>query len=162
MTVTAYSPLAGVTLMNTRLRQDYGVNLVSIERAGKIFDLPDKDMIIMPTDRLTVLGNEEQLAKVRAVVEVEPDMLIHDHTDNEINTYRLEISDGNHLIGTSIKNSNFMSAYQSMVIAIERGKEYMLNPSADTLFQHGDVVWFVSPLDLKIKEMRREDKDYNV
>ena len=154
MTVTAYSPLAGVTLMNTRLRQDYGVNLVSIERAGKIFDLPDKDMIIMPTDRLTVLGNEEQLAKVRAVVEVEPDMLIHDHTDNEINTYRLEISDGNHLIGTR-------SAYQSMVIAIERGKEYMLNPSADTLFQHGDVVWFVSPLDLKIKEMRREDKDFN-
>jgi hypothetical protein len=37
----------------------------------------------------------------------------------------------------------------------------MLNPSADTLFQHGDVVWFVSPLDLKIKEMRREDKDFN-
>ena len=161
MTVTAYSPLAGVTLMNTRLRQDYGVNLVSIERAGKIYDLPDKDMIIMPTDKLTVLGNEEQLAKVRTIVEVEPDMLIHDHTDNEINTYRLEVSDGSHLIGTSIKDSNFMSAYQSMVIAIERGKEYMLNPSADTLFQHGDVVWFVSPLDLKIKEMRRGDEVIN-
>ena len=161
MTVTAYSPLAGVTLMNTRLRQDYGVNLVSIERAGKIYDLPDKDMIIMPTDRLTVLGNEEQLAKVRTIVEVEPDMLIHDHTDNEINTYRLEVAEGSHLIGTTIKDSNFMSAYQSMVIAIERGKDYMLNPSADTLFQHGDVVWFVSPLDLKIKEMRREDKDFN-
>jgi len=157
MTVTAYSPLAGLTLKETRLRQDYGVNLVTIERAGKIFDLPDKDMLIMPTDRLTLLGSEDQLARVRTVVEVEPDMLVHDHTDNEINTYRLEVSEGNHLIGTSIKNSNMMSNYQSMVIAIERGKDYMINPPADTVFQHGDVVWFVSPLDLKIKDVLRQD-----
>ena len=154
MTVTAYSPLAGVTLMDSNLRQDYGVNVVSIERAGQVYDLPDKEMLIMPTDRITILGNEDQLARVRSVVEVEPDMLIHDHSDNEINTYRLEVGVNNPLIGKDIKSSRFMSDYHSLVIAIERGKDYMVNPSADTVFQHGDIVWFVSPLDLQVKEFQ--------
>jgi K+/H+ antiporter YhaU regulatory subunit KhtT len=47
-----------------------------------------------------------------------------------------------------------MSDYHSLVIAIERGKDYMVNPSADTVFQHGDIVWFVSPLDLQVKEFQ--------
>lgn len=157
MTVTAYSPLAGKSLKDSKFRQEYGVNIISIERAGKIYDLPDKEMLIMPTDRLTVLGNEEQLANVRAVIEVEPDMLVHDHSDNEINTYRLEVGNNSRLIGTSILQSNLMSDYQSMVIAIERGKDYMVNPPADTIFHHKDIVWMVSPLDLKINDLHKTE-----
>lgn len=43
-----------------------------------------------------------------------------------------------------------------MVIAIERGKDYMINPPADTVFHLGDVVWMVSPLELKINDLRVE------
>lgn len=154
MTVSPYSPLAGLKLKDSHLRQNYGVNLISIERAGKVYDLPEKDTLLMPADRLTILGSEEQLASVRAAVEVEPDMLIHDHSDNEINTYRLEVGTDSRLIGKSIVNAHLMDHYKSMVIAIERGKDYMINPSADTVFQHGDVVWMVSPLDLKINDLR--------
>jgi len=154
MTVSPYSPLAGLKLKDSHLRQNYGVNLISIERAGKVYDLPEKDTLLMPADRLTILGSEEQLASVRAAVEVEPDMLIHDHSDNEINTYRLEVGTDSRLTGKSIVNAHLMDHYKSMVIAIERGKDYMINPSADTVFQHGDVVWMVSPLDLKINDLR--------
>ena len=154
MVVTPYSPLAGQSLSNTRLRQDYHVNVVTVERAGKVYDLPDKDMLIMPTDRLTLLGNEDQLARARTVVEVEPDMLIHDHSDHEINTYRLEVAADNPLVGVDIRNSGFMTKYNAMVIGIERGHNYMVNPMADTRFQVGDVVWFVSPKELKIKEFQ--------
>ncbi len=154
--ITPYSPLAGKKLSETRLRQDYGVNVVSIERAGVVHDLPGKDEIIMPTDRLTILGNEDQLAKVRNILEVEPDMLIHDHSDNEINTYRLEIHTDSPLIGQDIKSSKFMDTYNSMVIAIERGNQYMLNPTASTVFYAGDIVWFVSPNDFKIQEFQKK------
>jgi CPA2 family monovalent cation:H+ antiporter-2 len=154
MLVTPYSPLAGQTLSNSRLRQDYHVNVVTVERAGKVYDLPDKDMLIMPSDRLTLLGNEDQLARARTVVEVEPDMLIHDHSDHEINTYRLEVSADSPLVGISILNSGFMTKYNAMVIGIERAGSYMINPMADFRFQMGDVVWFVSPKELKIKEFQ--------
>ena len=142
--------------MDSNLRKDYGVNVVTIERAGKVYDLPDKEMLIMPGDRLTFLGSEEQLARVRSAVDVEPDMLIHDHSDNEINTYRLEVGTDSKLTGKSILNSHLMDDYQSMVIAIERGKDYMINPPADTVFHLGDVVWMVSPLELKINDLRVE------
>lgn len=154
MVVTPYSPLAGVSLMNSRLRQDYNVNVVTVERAGKVYDLPEKEMLIMPSDRLTFLGNEDQLARVRSVVEVEPDMLIHDHSDHEINTYRLEVSEENPLVGITIRDSGFTSKYNAMVIGIEHGKDYTVNPQADTRFMVGDIVWFVSPNDLKIKEFQ--------
>ena len=41
-----------------------------------------------------------------------------------------------------------------MVIAIERGEDYMLNPIADTVFQPGDVVWMVSPENLNLQDFR--------
>lgn len=152
MTVTPYSPFAGVMLKDTRFRQDYGINVVSIERAGKVIDLPDKETLILPADRLTILGNEDQLAKVRSAIEVEPDMLIHDHSNHEINTYRLEIGTNNVLIGTTVRDSNFMTDHHALIIGIERGKDYMLNPTPDTTFQPNDVVWLVSPKELNIKE----------
>ncbi|MBO4599559.1 MAG: cation:proton antiporter, partial [Bacteroidales bacterium] len=154
MTVTPYSPLAGLSLSDTQLRQEYHVNVVTVERAGKVYDLPEKDMMVMPTDRLTLLGNEDQLARVRTVIEVEPDMLIHDHSDHEINTYRLEVAGDNPLVGVSIRHSGFMTKYHAMVIGIERGSDYMVNPMADTVFNAGDIVWFVSPKELKIKEFQ--------
>ena len=154
MLVSSYSPLAGKTLANSRLRQDFHVNVVTVERAGQVYDLPDKDMLIMPTDRLTILGNEDQLAHVRSVVEVEPDMLIHDHSDHEINTYRLQVTSDSPLVGVDIRNSGFMTKYMAMVIGIERGNDYMVNPMADTCFQLGDIVWFVSPKELRIKEFQ--------
>lgn len=154
MVLTAYSPMAGVTLQTSRFRQDYGVNIVSIERGGKIYDLPQRDDIIMAGDRLTVLGNEEQLANVRSLVEVEPDILIHDNSDHEINTYRLEVAPDSPLVGVSIKVSPFNSKYNTMVIAIERDGQFINNPVSSTLFQPGDKVWFVSPDELSPRDFQ--------
>ena len=158
MVVTSYSPLVGKTMATSGFRDQYHVNIASIERAGKIYDLPSKDMLIMPGDRLTVLGDEDQLTRVRADIEVEPDMLIHDHSDNEMNIYRLEIKEHGPLAGNTIRNVGMKSTYHSMVIAIERGEEYMLNPKADTSFEPGDVVWMVSPDDLNVKDFNLKDK----
>lgn len=153
MTVSPYSRFVGVSLQQSQFRQRYGVNVVSIERAGVVYDLPEKEMLMMPLDRLTVIGGEEQLAAFRAVMEVEPDMLIHDHSDNELNIYRLEVKPNNPVSGICIKDSQFQSRYRSMIIAIERGDCYMLNPAADTRFAVGDVVWFVSPQDVSLKDL---------
>lgn len=153
MRVSPYSPMAGMALKETRFRQDYNVNIVTIERAGKIYDLPDKEMLILPADRLTILGDEDQLARVRQVIEVEPDMLIHDHSDHEIKTYRMEAGNDASFLGSSIKDSNFMTQYHALVIGIERAGDYITNPGADTVFQLGDIIWLVSPKDLDLAKL---------
>ncbi len=153
--VTPYSPLSGKTLRESHLRNGHGVNIVSIERAGRIIDLPAPECLILPGDRLTIIGSEEQIAAVRTLLEVEPDMLVHDHSDHEINTYRLEIEEGSPLLGTTISHAQFSKNYNAMVIAIERAGDYMPNPSHATAFEQGDIVWFVSPDKLHVSEFQR-------
>lgn len=148
--VTQYSPFAGRRLMETNFREDYGINVVSFERAGEVHDLPAKDTIILPGDRLSVMGSEDQIAHLRSALDVEPDMLIHDHSDNELNIYRLTVHDNNPFIGLTISESHFSQHYHAMIIAIERDGKQILNPRSNTRFMEGDVVWFVSPEDLDI------------
>ncbi len=152
--VTPYSPFSGRRLMDTNFRKDYGINVVSIERAGVVYDLPEKEILILPGDRLSVMGSEDQIAHLRSVLDVEPDMLIHDHSDNELNIYRLTVHEENPFIGLSIAESQFAQHYHAMIIAIERDGHQILNPSSTTKFKENDLVWFVSPEELDIHKFQ--------
>ena len=154
--VTQYSSFAGRRLMETNFREEYGINVVSIERAGQIYDLPNKEMLILPGDRLSVMGNEDQIVHLRSVLEVEPDILIHDHSDNELNIYRLPVDESTPYLGLSIAESQFSQRYHAMIIAIERDDHQILNPQSSTTFLQGDIVWFVSPDELDIHKFSRE------
>ena len=151
--VSPYSVWAGKTLKEAAFRKDYGVNAVSIERAGKIYDLPDKKQMLLPGDKITFIGNEEQVAKVRDVLEVEPDMLIHDHTDHSINNYTMVIPEGHALVGRQIQEAQLMTIYSAMVIGIKRNSGSLFNPPANTVLHAGDVLLLISPRNLSIEEI---------
>ena len=153
VSVTPYSIWAGRTLKESGFRKEYGVNAVSIERAGKIYDLPDKKMQLLPGDKITFIGNEDQVAKVRDVLEVEPDMLIHDHSDHNINNYTMIIPEGHALVGRTIQNAQLMVIYSAMIIGIKRKNSSLFNPGADTVLQAGDVLLLISPQNLAIEEI---------
>ena len=154
--VTQYSPYSGKRLMDTNFREDYGINIVSIERAGQVYDLPPKEMLILPGDRLSVMGSEDQIAHLRSVIDVEPDMLIHDHSDNELNIYRLTLTNEHPFVGMTISESHFSQHFHAMIIAIERDGQQILNPRSKTVFRLSDIVWFVSPDELDIHKFTRD------
>jgi CPA2 family monovalent cation:H+ antiporter-2 len=159
--MTAASPLAGKTLAQNDLRDRYGANIVTIERGEQIIDLPGRDEILMPADVVTVIGTEEQVSAIRADIEKEADMLVHDHTDHEMHMYRYRVEAGGPLCGMVIGTSILATKHHVMVIAIERQVasqedggavtyEKIVNPPRGTVFKHGDVLWFVSPEELTI------------
>lgn len=148
--MTQYSPLAGKTLQQGNLRDRYGANIVTIERGDTIIDLPGKNDLMMPGDLLTVIGTEEQVSKIRADIEVEADMLVHDRTDHELHMYRYRVDADGPLCGMEIKHSD-LSHHHAMVIAIEREGEKIVNPDRDTVFLPGDMLWFISPEEMTLK-----------
>lgn len=158
--VSPYSPLIGKTLAEGRLRETYGANIVTIERAGNIIDLPGKDDIVMPCDTLTVIGTEDQVACIRAVVEVDPEILVRDHSSHELHMYRYHVDSGSPLCGVEIRFST-LSRHRAIVIAIERkapsrpdgnASTYrIVNPSRDTIFRPEDVLWLVSPEEMTLE-----------
>ncbi len=148
--LTPSSPLAGKTLAQNNIRDRYGANIVTIERGETIIDLPTKDNILMPSDVLTVIGTEEQVSSIRGDIEKEADLLVHDHSDHEMHMYRYRVDAGGPLCGMQIGTSILATKHHVMVIAIERGGQKIVNPRRGTIFQHGDLIWFVSPEELTV------------
>ena len=157
VSVTQFSKYVGVTLLESGFRQNYGVNVVSIERGERVIDLPPKETVVMPLDRLTVIGTEEQISRFRSDIEVEPSILIRDHSDNELNIYRYIVFDNGPLVDKTLSHSDFQQRHNGMIIAIQRDTGYIVNPSASAVFESGDVVWFVSPEDKSYRNFIDED-----
>ncbi|MBQ0016733.1 MAG: cation:proton antiporter [Bacteroidales bacterium] len=157
--VSPYSKFIGKTLKQSGLRNNYHISLVTIERGGERITLPDGNALLMPGDRLTVIGSEEQVSHFRADAEVEPDLLVRDYPGNDVNIYRYEVKEDKPLCGCRLRDSSFRLKHNGLIIAIERKDEYIVNPDADILFEVGDIVWFVSPDDLQIDRFVQEDED---
>ena len=60
--VPADSTWAGASLMELGLGHKYGVQVSSILRAGRRYNIPEGDAVIFPGDRLQVIGSDDQLA----------------------------------------------------------------------------------------------------
>jgi len=138
------SQYAGLRIRDCDFRKVYNVSVVSVDRADEVIDLPSKDLVLFPADEITLIGTEEQLAKVRPLLEVEDDVLIKERPASDVDIFRIEVDKGNRLLGTSLRESNFRHGYNAMVIAVERDGEFLLNPQADIVFQEGDTIWFVA------------------
>ncbi len=148
--MTAASPLAGKTLAQNEIRERYGANIVTIERGENIIDMPSKDEILMPADVLTVIGTEEQVSAIRADIEKEADLLVHDHSAHEMHMYRYLVESGGPLCGLAVGTSSLATKHHALVLAIERDGKKIVNPDRHNVFQHGDILWFVSPDELTI------------
>ena len=148
--MTPSSPLAGLTLEQAQVREYYGANIVTIERGDTIVDMPSKTEIMMPADVLTVIGTEDQVSAIRADIEKEPDMLVHDHSDHEMHMYRYHVEAGGPLCGLAVGTSSLATKHHAMVIAIERDGQRIVNPDRHTVFMHDDLLWFVSPDELTL------------
>ena len=136
--MTPASPLAGKTLEQADIRIRYGANIVTIERGDTIIDMPSKTEIMMP------------VAAIRGDIEKEADLLVHDHSDHEMHMYRYHVEAGGPLCGLEIGTSSLATKHHAMVIAIERDGQRIVNPSRHTIFQHDDLLWFVSPDELTL------------
>ena len=138
------SQYAGLRIRDCDFRKTYNVSVVGVDRADEVIDLPSKDLVLFPDDEITLIGTEEQLAKVRPLLEVEDDVLIKERPASDVNIFRIEVDKGNRLLGKSLRESNFRHGYNAMVIAVGRDGEFILNPQPDIVFQEGDTIWFVA------------------
>ncbi len=147
VTVSPLSQVVGKQLKNTVFRRDYKVSVVCIERGKNIYDLPDKDMAFYPYDIVTLVGSDENINKVKPIIEVEDTELIRERKAHNMTLHSVKISEHSPLCHVSLLNSMFKDRYDAMVIAIQRGDEYILSPSASLVFSCNDIVWFVSSND---------------
>lgn len=144
VTVSPLSQVVGKQLKDTVFRKQFKVSVVCIERGKDIYDLPDKDMFFYPYDIVTLVGCDDNINKVKPIIEIEDTELIRERQGHNMSLHSFKVSEKSPICHVSLLNSMFKDKYNAMVIAIQRGNDYILSPSASTVFGCNDVVWFVS------------------
>ena len=144
MTLNAKSQFAGQSIRDCDFRTTFGASVMSVDRADEVIDLPRRDFVLFPADELTFLGTEEQLARMRPLVEVEDDVLIKERPASDMELHRYVVDKNSRYEGVTLHDSDLRNRFNVMVIAVERDDDFILNPAASITFQEDDTVWFVS------------------
>ena len=155
--VSPLSRVVGKHLKDTVFRSQFKVSVVCIERGNHTYDLPDKDMAFYPYDIVTLVGSDENINKVKPIIEVEDPELIHERQDHNMSLHSVKISENSPICHVSLLNSMFKDKYDAMVIAIQRGDHFILSPSAATVFNCNDVIWFVSSVEAAKMIIQKEE-----
>jgi CPA2 family monovalent cation:H+ antiporter-2 len=147
MTLSPDSVYSGQLIKETDFRDNYNVSVVSVERGQQVFELPKSDFQLFPYDKITFVGHEDHLRLLLPRIEVLSDQLIQEHEDSEVDMYKVEVKPDSPFVGVALMDSGLADKYETMVIAIERDGQFILNPSARITFQPADLVWFVAQKD---------------
>lgn len=105
---------------------------------------PSRDEVLMPFDRVTVIGNDEQLenlesyftSHVQGIAEGKEDSIAY-----SLNNFLVQ--DNSQLLGKAISESGIREQTQGLVVGLERKGKRILNPDTHLKIQAGDLIWIV-------------------
>lgn len=137
-------PLAefvGKTLLELQWREKFGINIGYIKRGAKLIHTPDRNQVLMPYDKVGIIGTDEQFQVFRPVFDSE-EVVPEENADN-IKLGKILINHHSAKKGLTIRESGIRDKTDGLVIAIRRGNERILNPESSEVLQLDDIVWVV-------------------
>lgn len=141
MTVGYKCPFVGEQLQNSGLRNRFGVSISSIQRGGRMIMVPGAKERIFPGDVLGVIGTDEEIQQLLPVVEASEDEA-SDMTSNDVKLTAIRLKPSSPLIGKTIVSSNFRNVWEALLVAVQRGDDY-LQADPSVVFATDDIVWVV-------------------
>lgn len=134
----------GMTLMELKLREEYGVNIAMIKRGAFTIQAPDRQERIYPEDTLYVIGTDDQVVAFKRYLDFcSPNRARTILPEDELTLQRIEITSDSVLAGKTIKESAIRERTKGLVVGIERNGERILNPESSVLILEGDLLWIV-------------------
>ena len=140
ITVSPDSPFIGKQLKELELRKTYHINVIKIARGHKEIYLPDGNEFIYPSDRITIIGTDEQISVFSKIMEIEEDTEEIQIKKPEIRLSSFAVKEDSPILGKSLENSGVRDL-KCMVIEVDRGKETFINPDVSFVFEKGDLIW---------------------
>lgn len=141
------SKWAGRSLKELEIGSRFGVHVSSILRAGRRYNIPGADDVIFPTDKIQVIGSDDQLKTfndtiTHEVYEDDPDI-----EKREMKLRQMIIGSNSPFVGKTLSESGIRDAYNCMVVGLEEGKETLSSVAPDYRFSEGDILWVVGETD---------------
>jgi len=136
-------PFIGMPLMESKLRETFGINIAVIRRDGLIINVPNRNERLYPNDVLSVIGTDEQLRKFEEYIASSLQKTVEPTFQTEISLHHFTIVQQSEFIGKSIRETAIREVTHGLVVGVERNGERILNPESDLVFELDDTVWLV-------------------
>lgn len=142
--IPAESLWAGKTLAELALKTQFDVHVVAVFRGNLCLNIPGGEERLYPYDRIQVIGSDEQLLAFanylkQQITSVEDS----DLSQSEVSLRQFVIDESSAFKGKTIGESGIRESYKCLIVGLERGEHSLRNPSAETVFEEGDLVWVV-------------------
>ena len=134
----------GKTLAQLAFGKRYGVQVAGILRGQQRVNIPSAQTLILPGDRLQVIGSDKQLAEFGHTLETMSKEAALQEVPEEMALRRLVVSANSPFVGKIIKESGIRDHYQCLVVGVEpEGGEGLLPPDPMQQLHAGDIIWVV-------------------
>ncbi|MDE6428186.1 MAG: sodium:proton antiporter, partial [Muribaculaceae bacterium] len=141
-TVGYDSPFIGDRLCISNVGSNYGINVASIMRGGRLIPVPGPDERLFPGDLVGIIGTEENITKVMPLIEAGAEESTDTGSGEDVGFKSIELTESSPLLGKTLSSANLRGKHHLLVVAIQRGSEFVeLTPTQR--FNLGDIVWFV-------------------
>jgi monovalent cation:H+ antiporter-2, CPA2 family len=152
--VSPHSPLVAQSLEDSAFKENTGTIIAMIDRGGKKILAPGRAATLLPFDRVSVIGNDEQLVMARSKLEVDSPPF-DSAGDRPFGLASLFLPEGSRFSGKSIRECGLREELDGLIVGVERGNERTLNPDSSVILQGGDRLWIVGDTE-KIDSLREK------
>ena len=134
------SNLAGKTLEELKIREQFGINIASIKRGEITINIPIRTERLFPGDEINIIGTDEQVKLFKNFLDKheidEPEAFIKE----DIILQQLELKN-RVCIGKSIRESQIREKTHGIIVGIERNGKRILNPESHWVLESDDILW---------------------
>src|SRR5699024_2788071 len=116
--IPSASSCVGKTLLELNWREQYGINVVLIERGNRVINVPGGQEQIFPEDRIAVIGTDDELEtfyeNIKPLEGVE-----EESSEGQMELMQVEVRRNSTLKGKDIRHSGIRSNMQGLVVGVE-------------------------------------------
>jgi di/tricarboxylate transporter len=162
--VSTTSPLAGKTLVESRLGQDYDVTVLAIERDGVSLLPIGRDTRVQTGDLLMVESSADDLMAGREAlglaIEPEPKLDLERLEPGNVQLIEATLAPNTGLVGRTLRGVRFRDRYGFTALAIWRHGQAITQKLRDVPLHFGDALLLQGPRH-RVRELQ-EGKDFLV
>lgn len=151
-TINPNSKYVGLTLLDSKIKETYNVTVALVERGESKHLAPDRGLILMPYDKLYLIGVDEQVHKLG--IELETSAYKDGESTSE--SYRLRsvrVTMNSPFVNKTIRESSIREKTSGLIVGIERNGEHIISPDSSMEILVDDILWIVGDYD-KINRLR--------
>jgi CPA2 family monovalent cation:H+ antiporter-2 len=134
------SNLAGKTLVELKIREQFGINIASIRRGDVLINIPIRTERLFPGDEISVIGTDDQVKEFKIYLDKNEIDVPDEVVQTDIILQKLELKN-RVCIGKSIRESKIREKTHGIIVGIERNGKRILNPESHLILEDSDILW---------------------